>query len=173
MSPRVYVRRFDWDEARARRAAGESYPSIARALGVSETAIQRVCKPEMNARMAAGVREWQRGGVCSDCGKRCSRNRSRVRAGLPQRCSACHGISMQTTIRPDTLRCGTCKEWKPDDAFPGNRTLPARRGRGRHCTACQTKARRDYRHRHAEQERAYARGYKRRRRTAMQTATAA
>jgi len=43
MTPRK-DRRFDWDEARKRRAAGETYRSIADSLGVTKGAIQRVVK---------------------------------------------------------------------------------------------------------------------------------
>lgn len=49
-----------------------------------------------------------------------------------------------------------------DDGFPRNRNNIARRGRHKQCTACQTVARTEWRHRNAERQRAYDRERKRR-----------
>lgn len=143
MSPRVYVRKFDWDEARARREAGESYAAIARALGVSATAIRFACDPGEYARARRGNALFQRSGVCVDCGGACSRNCSRP----VSRCGRCAALALVTSVRPDALQCVGCREWKPDDAFPSNRAEPHRRNRHGQCRACQTRNKRAYRER--------------------------
>ena len=65
-------------------------------------------------------------------------------------------IAEVTSVREDTLKCSSCRMWKPDDAFTSNVSDKHRRGRHNQCTPCQTIARRKYRHKRAaliEQER--------------------
>ena len=158
--PRVYERRFDWDEARRRHAAGESLTALAHEYGVSPMAVYYAVNDEARARMAARNGRWVREGVCPDCGTQTTRHNARE----DRRCRNCSAIAQATTVRDDELQCVTCKEWKPDDQFPGDRKRIARRGKHRQCRTCQTKARRDHRHRNREAENAYQREYKARRR---------
>jgi hypothetical protein len=41
-----------------------------------------------------------------------------------------------TTVRPDELRCGRCKQWKPDDQFTRDKSRPERRNRYIYCKTC-------------------------------------
>lgn len=106
---RVYVRKFDWDEAARLYRDGLSGAEIAARLGVTHKAVYVALERlgvEMRAKVAPSVRESE-------------------------------------------LRCATCREWKPDEAFSLSRTVtPARRGRHRTCSTCATAVRRDYRNRH-------------------------
>jgi len=144
--PRVYKRKFDWDEARRRRAAGETYPDIARSLGVSIAAVRFAVNDDERERAAQRVKEWQRSGTCIDCGQPCSRTFRRKE----HRCNACAGKARITNVRDGELRCATCETWKPDDDFPRSSHVRCivRRGRHRVCRMCSTKLRREYRERH-------------------------
>lgn len=52
----------------------------------------------------------------------------------------------ESSATQDSLRCVTCREWKPDASFPLNRaTNIVRRGRHKQCRACHTIAKRLYR----------------------------
>ena len=67
------ARRFDHEEARRRFAAGESLASLARAFGVSWSAVQHAVDAEARARdRAAGRRFTERHHVaeCEECGGR-------------------------------------------------------------------------------------------------------
>lgn len=159
MSPRVYVRKFDWDEARRRHAAGEPLKWIARDIGVSVAAVWRVVDERHRARMNARASAFQviGTGTCVDCGGGCTRYRVR--------CPRCAAIARATTVRETELQCTRCREWKSDDAFPHNRAgSRARRGRHDACRSCQTTIKREYRRKHREKANAYDREYKRRRR---------
>ncbi len=144
---RVYERKFDWDDARRLHADGVSYAELGRRFGVTARAVRRVCDEEFRARDAARSAEWMRGGTCPDCGVQTSRT-SRADS---HRCQACAAMALATSVRETTLRCQTCREWKPDDSFPRHKGKIARRGRHKQCTACVTVARRIYRHSHPEQ----------------------
>lgn len=157
--PRVYIRKFDYDEARARFASGESIRTLANEYGVSWSRVQQVVVPEAGDRAARRAREHNSNGACVDCGARI------WRCGNSVRCRDCAGLLLATSVRPDSLQCRTCREWKPDDDFPHNRAAThARRGRHETCRPCLTIAKRDWRHRNAEKQRAYDREYKRKRR---------
>ena len=146
MSPRVYERRFDWDEARRLHAEGTPIAEIARAMGVTDAAIRRVVVEGYAERDYERRSEWLRSGVCPNCGgpsTRRSKNESLF-------CRACNAKRMATTVREDELWCASCKQWKPDRAFPRSRSESHRRGRHGQCTPCQTRAKRDYRRRHPE-----------------------
>ena len=161
---RVYRRKFDYEEARRRYAAGESQKALAAEYGVSIARMCQVLNPEVGRRDDERRREWGRNSVCPDCGARATRKRKSEQ----HRCRECHSRRMATTVRPDELRCITCKEWKPDDEFPSNRAIsPHRRGRHSQCRSCQTIARRDHRRRNREADNAYQREYRRRRRSSQ------
>lgn len=137
---RVYVRRFDYEDARRRFGAGESALALAAEYGVSNSRIYQVVNPEHGARTARLSAEWMRNGKCDRCGERCS--------AYSRHCTACSAIARTTSVRDGELQCSTCHEWKPDAAFPkGGPRCAHRRHRHKHCTACQTKAKREYRRR--------------------------
>lgn len=144
MSGRVYVRKFDWDEAVRLRASGLTLQAVASQLGVSVTAVQLACDPRLRAVNELRVAEYQRRGRCRTCGGRCSRNAS----GPQGECRACAYKRQATTVRPKSLRCWSCKVWKPDTDFPWNRAeAELRRGRHGTCRVCQTILRTAYRQR--------------------------
>jgi hypothetical protein len=156
---RIYQRAFNYDEARARHRAGETCAQLAAEYGVSSTRVWQVINPEGGRRAAEASEAWSRSGKCPDCGGPMRRN------GRSQRCRPCYLLLRATTVRPTELQCSTCREWKPDDAFPFNRRESfTRRGRHGQCRTCQTIARRSYRQRHPEASRAYDRAYKAKRR---------
>lgn len=147
MSPRVYTRKFDWDEARARHAAGETYSALAREYGVSPTAVAYACDDDARARQHVIASAWQRSAVCRDCGK----------TGVHPhhgRCQKCAAVASITTVRESTLHCVTCREWKPDAAFPRNRQEQHRRGHHTQCRVCTTEQRRQWRERYPEKYKA-------------------
>lgn len=144
-------RKFDHDEARRRRAAGETYVSIARDLGVTPTAVARVCDWRLRAKMDALVAMRQRvngnpynyRGTCVDCGGRC-------RTGS-QRCGPCHAEHVRKAPPFDErgwLYCNTCETYRPQSEFPLAAREVGRGGRHTQCRACGTKARQAYRERH-------------------------
>lgn len=136
-------RRFDHDEARRLRAeAGLSVAEIARRMGVTYMSVARVCDARIRATFDARHAEWQRGGVCVDCGGPCSRNSTR---GV-QRCRSCAAAARTLNVRDGELRCERCKEWKPDADFPKG-AKAHRRHRHSLCRSCNTTARREYRDR--------------------------
>lgn len=155
--PRVYERKFDWDEARRLRAEGWTYASLADRYGVSPTGVQRVCDERLRARMSRQAAERQRS-TCIECGAPCSWNR--YQQDHP-RCRECFQFLRRTTHEYDpsgklvAIRCVTCREWKKPDAYARDRMRPE--GRHHQCGSCSTIARREYRHRHAEADRAYHR----------------
>lgn len=138
-------RRFDWDEARRLRRTGMSYAEIARRVGVSPHAVKRAC--DAHYRNADALRQslYQRG-TCSECGEPCSWNRYRQEKPI---CRDCSHVKKATSVRPDSLYCASCREWKHDNEFAFSRSASKpRRGRHRQCRACQTEARQAYRERH-------------------------
>ena len=153
--PRVYTRKFDYEEARRRHAAGESLASIAAWAGVSVTRIRHVVFPEEGerARARADAYRW----ACPDCGAPTTHKGSR--------CKTCAALAQATSVRSTELQCVICKEWKPDEDFPHNRAARSVwRGRHSTCRACQTTTRRERRRRNPDSERAYQREYRRRKR---------
>lgn len=141
MSTRVYTRKFDWDEARRLRSEGFPVHQIALRLGVSDNAVYSATDPDARLRMIALRCRLQTSGVCTGCGAPCSH-----RPGHADRCRLCWADSVTTTVRDDTLRCASCEEWKPDDAFPWyaenvRHANVRRRGRRQHCRACDNRKR--------------------------------
>lgn len=144
---RVYVRKFDHEDARVRFAAGETLSELAHAFGVTAQAVKFVVDDEYNARWLAYHDEWQRSGVCRQCGKTGITNRA-ARDGGGARCRECAGLEAATSVRDDTLRCVRCRLWKPDEDFPMNQSVAkARRKRHQCCRVCQTEIKREYRER--------------------------
>ena len=162
MSRRQYERRFDWDEARRLYADGLSIRQIALQVGVTWSAVQRVVEPEAYERAAAYSLSRKGKGVCVDCGGP-THESSKYQGST--RCTQCATALRVTSARDGELLCFGCKQWKPDDDFPMNRgSRVARRDRHSYCRSCQTVARREYRHRNIEKQRAYDRQYTARRR---------
>jgi hypothetical protein len=160
---RVYERAFDWDEALRLRVDGWSYNRIADHFGVTETAIRRILVPGLQERMNARVREYQREhkpqqGTCPDCGGINSQGRYRPES----RCRECHVKHLATSVREDTLQCGGCRYWLPDEDFPHAHNRKARRGRHALCRPCQNVAKALNRAANRERERVYDRERKRR-----------
>lgn len=99
---RIYVRKFDWAEARARYAAGETLSAIAKSYGVHSRAVQRVvhlpeymiatATPEQVAQTAALGRNQV---PCP----RCSRPKSR-HAELCRECHAETRALAPTVLEP-------------------------------------------------------------------------
>lgn len=155
---RVYHRKFDHDEAKKRYEAGESVAGMAREFGVHVSAVWQVVSPRIVESQRRLHERLRAAGECERCGG--------WKNGLTQT-ALCHKCAMAdrvTSVRPTTLRCGTCREWKSDGEFAGARTNPARRDRHDQCRPCSTKARREYRQRNREADNAYERAYRARRR---------
>lgn len=147
---RVYVRRFDYEEAQSRYDAGESLSALAAEYGVTYTAVWQVVTPagrHLAKRSADNVRARTVGqGICDDCGGPMS---AASRRHGSTRCMPCAARARATTVRAGELRCNRCREWKIDENFPMNRSKRgARRGRHQQCRACSTILRREYRERH-------------------------
>lgn len=148
MSGRAYERKFDWDEARRLRATGLSYAEIARRLGVSDSAVNRVCNPAlMNATALRLSQFFVR--KCHYCGGRAVHNPYSPNAHHVPRCRDCFNEQKATSVRDTELHCALCDTWKPDNDFPWSRAAALqRRGRHQTCRACCTRARQEYRERH-------------------------
>lgn len=144
-------RTFDYEEAKRLRATGDfTRKQLADRFGVSVYAIDYATKPQL--------RDYARGKQlgyrvpCEDCG---APMHGRYRPSAV--CKPCANIRAATSVRPDALRCSTCREWKPDDSFPHNSSEAARRGRHTLCRACTTEQKRAYRRRNPNYERDYVR----------------
>lgn len=141
---RTYERKFDHDEARARRSEGWSYTALAKLFGVSDMAVRRVCDPKVRADMDARTIEWMRQNWRIDCRGGCGALVWAVPKGRSGYCVQCLAKrATATDVRPDVLRCTKCREWKPDVLYPkSDRKWTSRRGRKSWCTACDSAARR-------------------------------
>lgn len=138
---RVYQRAFDHDEAIALHAADPktwTLQRLAEHFGVSDSAIDRVVNPRRRKQMQEHSNRWLHENRREPCKGGCGRlvwTTVKGRSGL---CPRCLGLSLATTVRPDSLRCSACHEWKPDAEFPRKRATIARRGRHQECRRCQT-----------------------------------
>lgn len=137
-------RKIDYADARRRRERGETLASIARDYDVTPHAVSYATDTQRRARLLVASALWQKQGRCPVCGVY---GTTRHRVGVDSRCRDCASAAQVTTVRPDALRCVTCREWKPDSEFPGDRRQSHRRGRHMQCRPCQTKDRRAYRER--------------------------
>ncbi len=158
-----YFRKFDHDEAKRRNAAGESAASLAREYGVSTTAVLAVVSQRIRASMDRAKERIRQSGRCERCGG--PKNGLSSYSHGANLCRSCAFDDLATSVRDTELRCSKCREWKPDEDFPRNRSESIRR-RGRHdqCRACNTIARRAHRRRNREADNTYQREYNRRRR---------
>lgn len=140
------ARRFDWDDAERRVAAGEPVAAVARSLGVSATAVRRAVDPAFRRRLDAATVAAQRRGVpCPTCGGRMAHS-NRYRGGT---CQACAAERRTTSVRPRELHCHRCDQWKPDADFTRKASATHRRGRDQECLACAADRRRAARARSA------------------------
>jgi hypothetical protein len=141
---RVYTRKFDHEEAARLRAEGVPVGEIAKRYGVTKNAIYYATEARWRERALATRKRWQNGGRCIECGGQASRSTK----GQRTRCRSCADARKATTVRETTLRCHSCKRWKPDAEFPHNRSAPpARRTRHNFCRICITVAKRQWRER--------------------------
>lgn len=154
-------RKFDHDKAREMRADGLTYTRIAAEFDVSVNAVRRVVDPKAREKMAQATaarirarREPCKGG----CGRLVWLHGTRKQTGSGY-CRRCHGIHRAETVRPTTLLCARCGEWKPDEDFFVRSDAVARRGRSSECRPCSTITRRAHRHANPEAQRAYDRQY--------------
>lgn len=160
---RLYVRRFDHDEARRLHLAGASVQALADQYGVTAHAVRRVVDARVRARDYARKKKWLRENKvpCVDCGAPI------WRTAPNSRCRTCsYRRRVAADVRDGELRCSKCRQWKPDEAFPTYAASPTRRGRKAQCRECSNEVRRAYRAAHAVAERAAATAYKQRKRGA-------
>lgn len=165
---RVYVRRFDHEEAAKRYAAGERVVDLAAEYGVSITAIYRVVTPGAKARDVESARRW-RTGTCEECGGPAMRIISSKKEHNPDGrclCQACRGRASREGVRLDAaghvaaiqcqlLDCANGERWQPPENFGrGARYRDLREG-GFHknCRSCATALKRLYRATHADYNR--------------------
>lgn len=154
---RVYVRKFDHEEAQRLFAEGHKAPALAERFGVSTAAVMRVVDPKIRRRMDQQTQTYARRkrALCKGgCGRRVWAHGQNKRTGY---CQKCYLEELgKGFARDGELRCSECGEWKPDDRFPRVRSrgsLAPRRGRKSGCVDCDTKRRRKYRKAHPERER--------------------
>lgn len=163
-----HERRFDWDEARRRFAAGESACAIARSFGVSRTAITRVVDDGTYERMRQTcLRLAEKGATCPGCGGRMALT-TRYGGGL---CRAC--VAAERMLLPDEcgrIRCSTCKQWLAPGAFSHDPRKPHRYHRGMECRACCAGRKRKRRARMSPEERERERARNRERLAASRAA---
>ena len=138
-SGRRYQRRFDWEQARVRYQAGETMTAIAASYGVSREAVRRVVDAAYYAREQIRLAVRQKTGRCVDCGRQINPTSTR--------CIDCAAVARRTAVRPDTLHCSACDQWKPDSAFYHDARSRARRYRRWQCKTCDNQARRRHRQR--------------------------
>jgi hypothetical protein len=164
---RVYKRKFDWDEAARLRALGLSYRAIGNRLGVSDSAVEYALKPERRARLAVTGRRWIMSGVCPDCGKQ-----GTTRPEYGQGSGRCRDCANRAMAHGDDThaKCFCCKRWLPHSEFTKGSQRKSLGGLHSFCRECQTAAKRDWRHRNLERQRAYDRAYKAKRRAAAKQA---
>lgn len=151
---RVYVRKFDHDEARRRYAAGESKTALAREYSVSSTAVARVVDRRVAKRMYAYTRAGFLS-VCEECRGPAIHNPYNKRRAADGRilCHVCRGKAARTALEytPGGVAvaawCAACKRMLPFDEFPRGQRFKDVRPGGIHnsCRECQTVLRRNYR----------------------------
>jgi hypothetical protein len=159
----TYVRRFDHDEARRRRDAGESGAALAREYGVTPAAIyQATHDAQQKAHMTAYGAAW-RTTTCEDCGgpaMKLTGSKAHSSKDGAIVCLKCRSVRRRKTlrfsngvlvaVRCSSRDCATGERWQtPDNFSRGTRFKDVRPG-GIHktCRACQTKARTLYRQAH-------------------------
>lgn len=151
---RVYFRRFDHEEARARWLAGESQSALAEEYGVTARAVQQACHPEQREHRNERHREAAHV-PCDVCGATAwnAARRPRPREDGRTLCRVCAGHERRTRVRFDedwnvaAIRCVTCEQWQPLENFNKGTNLRDLREGGVHteCKACNTRRRTAYR----------------------------
>lgn len=152
---RTYTRKFDYEEAQRRYAAGEKIQALAVEYGVSNARVNQVVNPEVGrkAKELSAAYRWH----CPECGAETRHKNAR--------CNPCAALALTTTALDGKLHCSKCEQWLSPEMFSTNRTEAkySRENRRRICRKCDTKARADYRQRNREREKTYSREYKRKR----------
>lgn len=144
MPERIYVRKFDWDEAVRLRESGMTIAGTARRLEVSESAIAYATNPRRRAHARTYGAYYQRLGKCSDCGGECSYNPSQP----VLRCRACR-FKYDRFVFDGKAYCPVCARWKKLDDFTADRKRKYRGVRSM-CRSCETAKRRELRRRNRE-----------------------
>jgi hypothetical protein len=149
---RVYHRHFDHDEALRLRALGWSYQRIADHAGVSVQAVARVVNPRIRERMDSQTLDWARKHLRKPCLGGCDRLvwSQKSRSGYCPRCFS--DLRVAADVRPEELRCTSCREWKADKEFGRTHGAKARRGCDPECRSCSSARRRRHRQRTPEQQ---------------------
>jgi hypothetical protein len=148
---RVYVRKFDHEEARLRhKYLDETYPQLAERYGVSESAIEHVINdtPERRERLKRNRHAWyiREGWKVQYDHCECGRWKRKVSAT----CRACYlREKFAEQVVAGRLLCLKCREYKDPDEFPRSRHRKAehRFGLDSWCRDCSSKARNEHRHR--------------------------
>lgn len=137
-------RKFDWDEAARLYAETKNYSEVARRLGVAMPSVARAVNPAYREHCAQYQREQKPYmGTCVDCGGPATKVFNYADRG--GRCTDCFAKLRATSVREDTLRCGCCRLWLPDEAFPRQAASKSRRQRHSMCTPCARVVKRDQR----------------------------
>jgi hypothetical protein len=162
VNSRIYHRKFDHDECRRLRNDEKwTYRQLAEHFAVSDAAIRRVCDPAARERMDARTSQflWDHREPCKGgCGALVWAH-IRGRTGL---CPRCDGVRRAADgVRPDTLLCRKCDEWKPDAKF-GLKGPHGRRGCRSTCRECESKTRAEHRRLNSDATHAYDRERKNR-----------
>lgn len=154
------LRKFDHDNARRRRAAGETVAALAAEYGVTQSAIRLALTPERNPHRRVVQKAWQTT-TCEDCGgpalKLAAGKAKHNTDGLTI-CRGCRSKRRRERVRFDdsgtlvavrcaNLDCANGDRWQPPENFPGGSRFKDVREGGIHnaCRACGTRQRRKYR----------------------------
>lgn len=165
---RWYERKFDHDKARRLHLQGMAIAEIARRLGVSATAVDRVTNPERARQMDEQTKKFMWKHRRKPCKGGCGRLVWTTEKGRTGMCLRCVGkLQTRNEVREGELKCKRCGEWKPDEEFPlakfQNRKAGRVRGgisrRYRHswCRPCSAAVRREHRQRFPGSQQAYDR----------------
>lgn len=155
---RIYVRKFDYDEARRRYGAGESIRSLAREFGVADGTIKRAVDPVFRKVFDAKSAANNMSGICESCGKEgvtsAAHRRSSGHDDGHVLCIKCRGMLRRKKLRLSAdgvllVECWGCHEYKPVNAFFPRVARRLAEGkplsRVALCRACETARRRAHR----------------------------
>lgn len=175
-----HQRKFDHDEAKRRYANGETASGLAREYGVTVTAVWCVVSERgKTVQLRSRAVFYARNHVpCETCGNQTLGLIAGKKVGNPDGrilCRRCRSDEMRerlrfnehgtlVSVRCVTSDCANGERWQPPGNFTrGKRHREVREG-GIHsqCRACQTRARRERRHRNPEATLAYDREYRHR-----------
>lgn len=157
---RVYVRRFDHDEARKKVADGVPIAELAAEYGVTTSAVYQAVTPGEYERRRAYSRKW-RTGTCESCGgpamrlvqgkaEKCPDGRvlcHKCRSGERRKRLRFGDNGRLISVRCNNLDCANGERWQPPGVFSRGTQFPDVREGGIHgsCRACLTRARQRYR----------------------------